>query len=396
MTLDLVIENVNLVSFCDKDLGLLENTSIGFKDNLIAFIGKNKTSIPTKKTYDGKQQWLLPGFIDCHTHIIYAGNRADEFNLRLNGKTYAEIAESGGGIRSTVIATRNASEQELFVSAKKRIEMLLSEGVEILEIKSGYGLDLSTELKILRVAKQLENALSIVIKKTFLGAHCLPDEFHQPEKYIEFLCEKVLPVAHKEGLVDFVDGFCETIAFTPAQLQPLFETAKQLNIPIKLHTEQLNNIGGSQFAAKFQAISVEHLEHTNESDVKAIAKAGSIAVLLPGAFYFLNETKVPPINLFRKYKVPMAIATDSNPGSSPSTSILLMLNMACVLLKLTPIEALRGITINAAKALRLSHIYGTLEVGKSALCHLWDISHPFDLVYNFGYKPKHQSIRGLL
>lgn len=393
MDIDLLIENVNLACFDDAELDIRENSCIGFKDGHIASIGEINTA---KKIIDAKGQWLLPSFIDSHSHIIYGGNRANEFNLRLQGQTYEEIAKAGGGIKSTVTATRAASEKELYHSAKKRIQMLINEGIAVLEVKSGYGLDLETELKMLRVAKQLESALPIKIKKTFLGAHCLPKEYDNHETYIAYLCTTILPQAHAEGLVDFVDGFCESIAFSPNQLRPLFEKAKTLNIPIKLHSEQLTNIGGTQLATEFSATSLEHLEYANEQDALAMAKANSTAVLLPGAFYFLNETQVPPVKLFRKHKVPMAIATDSNPGSSPSTSLLLMMNMACVLLKLTPTEALRGTTINAAKALNLQEYYGSLALGKTAHCNLWDIDHPFDLVYNIGYKPKHITIRSLL
>jgi len=393
MKLDLLIKNVNLAAFDDSEMGLKKSTSIGFKNGKITCIGKTGDS---EKVIDAKNQWLLPSFIDSHTHIVYGGNRANEFNMRLQGKTYEEIAKAGGGIQSTVAATRAASDMELFESAKKRINMLIDEGVAVIEIKSGYGLNLETELKMLRVAKKLEDALPIIVKKTFLGAHCLPKEFEHHEAYIAFLCGTVLPKAHAEGLVDFVDGFCESIAFNAAQLRPLFEKAKELNIPIKLHSEQLHNIGGTQLAAEFAAVSLEHLEYTNEADIAAMAKAQSVAVLLPGAFYFLSETQAPPINLFRKYSIPMAIATDCNPGSSPTTSLILMMNMACVLLKLTPVEALRGTTINAAKALKLQQNYGSLTVGKSACCNLWDIDHPFDLVYNIGYKPQHLNIGSLL
>lgn len=386
MNIDLLIKNVNLATFTDNELGIIRNTSIGFKDNLIVTI--NNPTVTATIEYDAKQQWLLPCFIDCHTHLIYGGNRANEFTLRLQGKTYAEIAKAGGGIKSTVAATRTASFTELLNTAQNRLEMLLAEGVGVCEIKSGYGLNLETEMKMLAVAQELENRLPVKIIKTFLGAHALPTEFSNADNYIDYLIEIVLPELVKQNLVDFVDGFCENIAFTPLQLEKLFDAAKQYNLPLKLHAEQLTNSGGTQLAAKYHAVSVEHLEYANETDIIAMAQANSVAVLLPGAFYFLNETKKPPMDLFRKHHLPIAIATDCNPGSSPVTSILLMLNMACVLFGLTPIEALRGAIINAAKALKLEKLYGSLAVGKSANCCLWDINDPIDLVYYMGYKPK--------
>ncbi len=386
MNVDLILRNVNLVTLADAELGIKRNATIAFKDGLIAAI--NNSAVKATKEYDAKQQWLFPCFIDCHTHIVYGGNRANEFSLRLQGKTYAEIAKAGGGIKSTVRATRESSFSELLISAQNRLEMLFNEGVGVCEIKSGYGLNLETEIKMLAVAQELEKKLPIKIIKTFLGAHALPLEFVNADVYIDYLIEIVLPELVKQNLVDFVDGFCETIAFTPTQLEKLFQAANQYNLPIKLHAEQLTNFGGTQLAAKYRAVSVEHLEYASEVDIIAMAHANSVAVILPGAFYYLNEIKKPPIDLFRKYHLPIAIATDCNPGSSPVTSILLMLNMAAVLFNLTPTEALRGATINAAKALKLENFYGSLAVGKYANCCLWDIADPIDLVYHIGYKPK--------
>lgn len=385
MHADILIKNVNLATFNDAELGILENSTISFKDGLIQTI--NTADVKAAKIIDAKQRWLLPCFIDCHTHLVYGGNRINEFTLRLQGKTYAEIAQAGGGIKSTVKATRQTSFDQLYNSANQRLQMLMREGVGVCEIKSGYGLDLETEIKMLAVAKKLEESNKINIQKTFLGAHTLPSEFQDAETYIDYLIESVLPELVKQNLVDFVDAYCEHIAFSPAQLEKLFQAAKHYNLPIKLHAEQLSNFGGTQLAVKYHAVSVEHLEYANADDVKAMAAANTVAVLLPGAFYFLNETQKPPIDLFRKFHVPMAIATDSNPGTAPVTSLLLMLNMACVLFHLTPIEALRGVTINAAKALKLENSYGSLAVGKRADCCLWDITHPIDLSYYIGYKP---------
>lgn len=386
MQADLLINNVNLATFADAELGIIENATIAFQNGRIIAI--NQTQISATKTIDAKKQWLLPCFIDCHTHLVYAGNRAHEFSMRLEGKSYAEIAKAGGGIKSTVAATRKASFAELYKLSNQRLQNLINEGVGVCEIKSGYGLDLENEIKILAVAKKLATENKITIQKTFLGAHTLPSEYTNADQYIEYLVKTVLAELANENLVDAIDAYCETIAFTPEQLKPLFEAAKLYHLPIKLHAEQLSNFGGTQFAANYKAISVDHLEYANEADVQAMAQAKSVAVLLPGAFYYLNETQKPPIELLRKYLVPMAIATDANPGTSPTTSILLMLNMACVLFRLTPIEALRGIAINAAKALKLQKDHGSLVVGKRADCCLWEIEHPLDLVYHIGSKAK--------
>jgi imidazolonepropionase len=331
---------------------------------------------------------MTPGLIDCHSHLVYGGDRADEFELRLEGASYEEIARAGGGIQSTVKATRDANQEDLLSSAKKRLTPLLNEGVTTLEIKSGYGLDSETEIKMLRVAKQLEIDCSIRIQKTFLGAHALPAEYkNRSDDYIDLVCNRMLPEAHAAGLVDAVDVFIETIAFTVAQAERVFACAESLGLPVKAHVEQLSNMGGAVMAAKRQALSVDHIEYLAEEDVPAIAQNNTVAVLLPGAFYVLRETKMPPIGALRAKGVLMAIATDANPGSSPVHSLLLIMNMACTLFRLTPAEALRGVTINAAKALGLDNELGSLSVGKQADLVLWDTNKPSMLSYQIGLNP---------
>lgn len=336
---------------------------------------------------------ITPGLIDCHTHLVYGGDRAREFELRLSGVSYEEIARQGGGILSTVKATREASEQMLLDAARPRLAALIAEGVTTVEIKSGYGLDLDTETRMLRVARALAEANPVTVTATFLGAHALPPEYAgRSDDYIEFVCNEILPAIAKQKLADAVDAFCEKIGFSPAQTERVFQTARTLGLPVKLHAEQLSDLGGAQLAARYHALSADHLEYVSEDGVKAMAAAGSVAVLLPGAFYFLRESKRPPVELFRRYGVPMAVATDSNPGSSPVCSLLLMLNMACTLFRLTPEEALAGATRNAAQALGMGAI-GTLEVGKKADFVVWDIEYPAELAYRLGYNPCHRVIK---
>jgi imidazolonepropionase len=339
-----------------------------------------------REEHDARGAWITPGLVDCHTHLVYAGNRAAEFELRLKGASYEEIARSGGGILSTVKATRAASEQELLDLVKKRIGRWLAEGACALEVKSGYGLDRDTELRMLRVARRL--GAELTVKTTFLGAHALPPEYAgRADDYIDFVCEEVLPAAAKEGLADAVDAFCERIAFDVSQTGRVFEKAKVLGLPVKLHADQLSDSGGAALAARFRALSADHIEYSSESGIAAMAREGTVAVLLPGAYYFLRETKLPPIDLLRKKGVPIALATDHNPGSSPVSSPLLILNMACTLFRLTPEEALAGMTRHAAQALGLQKTHGTLEPGKAADLALWDIGSPAELAYALGANP---------
>jgi imidazolonepropionase len=335
--------------------------------------------------HDARSAWILPGFIDCHTHLVYAGNRAHEFELRLKGASYEDIAKAGGGILSTVRATRAASEAELLAGAQRRLQRWTAEGAAVVEIKSGYGLDRDTELKMLRVARRLEG---VTVKTTFLGAHTLPAEYKgRADAYIDFICDEVLPAAAAEKLVDAVDAFCERIAFNRHQTARVFDSAKRLGLPVKLHADQLSDLGGAALAAKHGALSADHLEYTSEQGVEALARAHSAAVLLPGAFYYLRETRLPPIAALRRHHVPIALATDHNPGSSPLSSPLLAMNMACTLFHLTPDEALAGFTVNAARALGMQATHGTLEVGKAADFALWEIDTPAELAYAIGANP---------
>lgn len=329
--------------------------------------------------------WITPGLIDCHTHTVFGGNRSGEFEQRLQGVSYAEIAAAGGGIASTVRATRAASEDQLFASAEQRLKRLLSDGVTTVEIKSGYGLDLASERKILRVIRRLGAVLPVTVRSTCLAAHALPSEYaNRADDYIDHICHEMLPALAAEGLVDAVDAFCEYLAFSPAQVEQVFITAAQLGLPVKLHAEQLSSLGGSSLAARYHALSADHLEFMTEDDAIAMAASGTVAVLLPGAFYFLRETRLPPMDALRRHGVNIAIATDLNPGTSPALSLRLMLNMACTLFRMTPEEALAGVTLNAAKALGLGDTHGSLEVGKVADFVAWKIERPADLAYWLG------------
>lgn len=335
---------------------------------------------------------VTPGLIDCHTHLVYAGQRASEFEQRLQGVAYEDIARAGGGIRATVAATRAASEAQLFELAARRLRYLLAEGVTTVEIKSGYGLNLATEAACLRVARRLGAELAVEVRSTFLGAHALPPEFTgRPDDYVSAVCDWMARL-HADGLVDAVDAFCEGIGFTPVQTRRVFEAARALGLPVKLHAEQLSDQGGTQLACEFSALSCDHLEHLSAAGVQAMAAAGTVAVLLPGAYYFLRETQAPPVDALRAAGVPIAISTDHNPGTSPALSLLLMLNMACTLFRLTPEEALRGVTVNAARALGL-HDRGQLVAGQRADFCVWDIEHPNELAYFFGRNPLRQVVR---
>ncbi|MFT7005989.1 MAG: imidazolonepropionase [Colwellia sp.] len=386
--------NINLATMTEVARGYGEITcaALVIGDGKIVWLGKEADLPEYEKSaveiIDGQGKWLTPGLIDCHTHLVYGGNRANEFEMRLQGKSYQEIAQAGGGIISTVKATRAATEAALLASALPRLTALHQEGVTTVEIKSGYGLDLENEMKMLNVAGELAKKLPVTIKRTFLGAHALPIEFKDnADGYIELVCHEMIPVIAKEQLADSVDVFCENIGFTLAQTERVFTAAQQHQLAIKVHAEQLSDLGGTELAAKYHALSSEHVEFLSERGVKAMSAANMTAVLLPGAFYFLRETQLPPIELLRKHGVAIAIATDVNPGSSPICSLQLMLNMACTLFKLTPAEALAGVTCNAAKALGLSSSKGQLSVGFDADIAVWNISQPAELCYQFGVNP---------
>jgi len=386
--------NVNLATMTDgaNSYGTIENAALAINEGKVAWLGKAddlpEYEIDSVQVIDGKGKWLTPGLIDCHTHLVYGGNRANEFEMRLQGKSYQEIANAGGGIVSTVSATRKASESELLASALPRLTALHQQGVTCVEIKSGYGLDTKTEIKMLTVAGQLAEKLPVTIKRTFLGAHALPVEYKdKPEEYVDLVCNEMIPTVAKENLADAVDVFCEGIGFSLEQTQRVFKAAKQYGLPVKIHAEQLSNLGGTELAAKHNALSSDHIEFLDEAGIEAMKAADMTAVLLPGAFYFLRETQLPPMDLLRKHQVPMAIATDANPGSSPINNIQLMLNMACTLFRLTPAEAFAGVTCYGAKALGLAEQKGQLAIGFDADIALWDIEQPAELCYQFGVNP---------
>ncbi|PYD05353.1 imidazolonepropionase [Pseudomonas syringae pv. maculicola] len=366
---------------------IIENAAIVTSGALIEWIGPHADLIEPEhdNCIDLGGAWVTPGLIDCHTHTVFGGNRSGEFEQRLQGVSYAEIAAAGGGIASTVRATRAASEDELYASAERRLRHLLKDGVTTVEMKSGYGLDLENERKILRVIRRLGNTQPVTVRATCLAAHALPPEYaDRADDFINHICNEMLPALAAEGLVDAVDAFCEYLAFSPEQVERIFITAGQLALPVKLHAEQLSSLGGSSLAARYNALSADHLEFMTEDDAIAMAAAGTVAVLLPGAFYFLRETQLPPMDALRKHGVPIAISTDLNPGTSPGLSLRLMLNMACTLFRMTPEEALAGVTFNAAKALGMSATHGSLEVGKVADFVAWNIERPADLAYWLG------------
>lgn len=383
--------NAHLVTYtAEKKLVVIENGALGIQNQKICWIGA-LSDLPdapeqvAEKVYSADHHLITPSLIDCHTHLVFAGNRAHEFALRLNGASYEDIAKNGGGILSTVRATRATSEAELFTASKNRIEQMIAHGVTAIEIKSGYGLDLASELKILRVIKQLAAHFPITIKSTFLGAHALPPEFSNKDEYINFICETIIPQIAQEKLADSVDVFCEKIAFNLAQTERVFSAAKKYQLDVKLHAEQLSESNSIALAASYNALSVDHLEHLRDKkSLTALQATGTVAVLLPGAFYYLRETVLPPVELLREYQIPIAIATDCNPGTSPTTSLPLMLNMACTLFRLTPEEALLGVTINAAQALGLAESQGSLAVGKQANFVMWNVKHYEELAYYFG------------
>lgn len=379
--------NCHIATMQDGQYSSIESAAIVTLAQHIHWIGAEK-DVPVDdyaEIIDLNGAWVTPGLIDCHTHSVFGGNRSVEFEKRLQGVSYAEIAASGGGIASTVRATREASEEQLLASALKRIRCMLKDGVTTIEIKSGYGLDYSNERKMLRVIRQVAQTLPMTVKSTCLAAHALPPEYQdQSDAYIEHICTEILPKLHQEGLVDAVDAFCEHLAFSPAQVERVFKTAQALNLPVKLHAEQLSSLGGSTLAARYHALSADHLEYMTEADAKAMAASGTVAVLLPGAFYFLRETKYPPLDSLQQHGVRIALSSDLNPGTSPALSLRLMLNMGSTLFRLTPEQALAGVTTHAAYALGLQDTHGTLEQGKVADFIAWDIEHPSEIVYWLG------------
>ena len=388
--------NAKLASMTNSDVpyGLISNAAIAIHDGRIQWLAE-MTELPAKylencatsgtEIYDCQGQLVTPGLIDCHTHIVYGGNRAKEFEMRLNGASYEEVAKAGGGIVSTVAATRNASEAELYDQSAPRLEAIMAHGATTVEIKSGYGLNLDDELKMLRVARQLGQNYAVDVVTTFLGAHALPPEYAgRSDDYIEYLCQQILPAVAAQKLADHVDAFCEGIGFSPQQVAKVFAVAKQLALPIKLHAEQLSDLKGAVLAAQNKALSVDHLEYLAEHDVPVLAANDTVAVLLPGAFYYLRETKLPPLQALRQHQVPIALATDSNPGSSPITSLPLVMNMACTLFRMTPQEALAGVTCHGAKALGLEDSVGSIEVGKNANLVHWDAHEAAELSYRIG------------
>ena len=389
----LLLTNARIATMRGGRYSIVENGALLAADGRIAWLGPmaglGSRLHGNDDVIDAKGALVTPGLIDCHTHLVYAGHRAREFEMRLQGMSYADIARAGGGIISTVRQTRAATDAELRSESAQRLEAIMADGVTTVEIKSGYGLDVENELRCLKVARSLVADHAVAIETTLLGAHAIPPEFEgRADQYIDEVCDQMIPRAAAEGLACAVDGFCETIAFSAGQVRRVFEAARRHRLRVKLHADQLSDSNGAQLAAEFKALSADHLEHTNEAGVAALAKAGTVAVVLPGAFYFLRETRAPPIELLRKHGVPMAIATDCNPGTSPCTSILTIMNMACTLFRLTPEEALAGATCHAARALGLSD-RGTLEAGRRADLAVWDVDHPARLAWQIaGLRPR--------
>ncbi|WP_413154333.1 imidazolonepropionase [Bartonella sp. cb54] len=366
---------------------LIQNGAMLTQDSTIMWVGEANAvpDFPVSRQVDLHGNLVTPGLVDCHTHAVFGSNRGKEFEQRLQGVSYADIAAAGGGIASTVRATRAANEQQLQDSASRRINALRQDGVTTLEIKSGYGLDLESERKMLRVIRQIGDTMPLTVRSTCLAAHAVPPEYQQrADDWIDYICHKLLPELHKEGLIDAVDAFCEHLAFTTAQVERVFQAAQSLGLPVKLHAEQLSLQHGAALAAQYHALSADHLEYLCEQDIALMAKHGTVAVLLPGAYYFLQETQKPPLNLLRQYRVPIAISTDMNPGTSPALSLRLIMNMACTLFRMTPEEALAGVTLFAAQALGLEAVCGSLEKGKEASFVVWDAEHPAELSYWLG------------
>lgn len=394
----MLLTNATLATLTGPErYGLIENGAVAIEGERIVWVGK-ADAIPAdhkaQEARDLEGRLVTPALIDCHTHIVFGGHRAREFEMRLEGASYEAIARAGGGIVSTVGATRAASEATLLASALKRADALIAEGATTIEVKSGYGLDRETELRMLRVARAIGRERKVRIKTTFLGAHAIPAEYAgRSDAYIDEVVIPTLHAAHAEGLVDAVDGFCEGIAFPPDQIARVFDAAKALVLPVKLHAEQLSWLGGAALATRYGALSADHVEYATADDAKAMTASGTVAVLLPGAFYTLRETQMPPVAAFREAGVPMALATDCNPGSSPVTSLLLTMNMGCTLFRLTPEEALRGVTANAARALGLDDC-GVIAPGKRADLAIWDVTDPAELSYRIGFNPIHVRIFG--
>lgn len=399
MSPKLILRNAKIATINEDAVGygMINAGALVLSDGQIEWVGAEQ-DLPAQyvgaAAEDLAGRLVTPGLIDCHTHVVFGGDRAQEFEMRLNGAGYEEIARAGGGINSTVKATRLAAFEDLVTSALPRVDALISEGLTTLEIKSGYGLEREAELTMLRAAREIGKRRPVTVKTTYLGAHATPPEYKgRVDAYIDEVVIPTLNAAHQEGLVDAVDGFCEGIAFQPDQIARVFEAAKSLGLPVKLHAEQLSNLGGAKLAAAYGALSADHIEYLDEAGVRAMAQAGTTAVILPGAFYTLRETQKPPVDLLRTHKVPMALATDCNPGSSPLTSLLLTMNMGCTLFRLTPAEALAGVTCHAARALGMSD-RGVIAVGKRADLAIWDVSHPAELSYRIGFNPLYKRIFG--
>ena len=394
----MLFKNATIATMTNQgSYGLIECGALYIRDGKIDWVGK-VSEIPSEflhsKSEDLDGRLVTPGLIDCHTHIVYGGDRSVEFEMRLNGATYEDVARAGGGIISTVSDTRLSSIEDLVKDSLPRVDQLISEGVTLIEVKSGYGLDRETELKMLKAARQIQSERPIRVVTTFLGAHAVPPEYKDdPDTYIDTICIPTLHDANNEGLVDSVDAFCENIAFDIDQVERVFQSAKKMGLPVKVHSEQLSHMGGTKLAADYGALSADHIEYANAQDAKALSIAGTVAVLLPGAFYTLRETQLPPLLDLRNEKVPIAIATDCNPGSSPLTSILLTMNMACTLFQMTPQETLAGVTKNAAKALGKKDS-GTIVIGNRADLCIWDVKHPAELSYRIGFNPLHRRIFG--
>jgi len=394
----MLFKNATIATMTNQgSYGLIECGALYIRDGKIDWVGK-VSEIPSEflhsKSEDLEGRLVTPGLIDCHTHIVYGGNRSVEFEMRLNGASYEDVARAGGGIISTVSDTRLSSIEDLVKDSLPRVDQLISEGVTLIEVKSGYGLDRETELKMLKAARQIQSERPIRVVTTFLGAHAVPPEYKDdPDTYIDTICIPTLHDANNEGLVDSVDAFCENIAFDVDQVERVFQSAKKMGLPVKVHSEQLSHMGGTKLAADYRALSADHIEYATAQDAKALSIAGTVAVLLPGAFYTLRETQLPPLLDLRNEKVPIAIATDCNPGSSPLTSILLTMNMACTLFQMTPEETLAGVTKNAAKALGRKDS-GTIEIGNRADLCIWDVKHPAELSYRIGFNPLHRRIFG--